>query len=179
MLGTWSRTAGASWDEGVAVLSAAHPHRAGLIAAFRDRWHESVPGTIAGSVEVLEELRAAGVPLYAITNFSMEKWLESVARFPFLAGGFRDVVVSARVGVTKPDAAIFRICLERNGLAAADCVFVDDSAANVASAAALGFDAVRFTGPEALRAALVERGLLRCARRPTAASPSASPRWSR
>lgn len=151
---------GRSWDDGVALLSAAHPKRAALIAAFRDRWQESVPGTVEGSVAVVEELRAAGVPLYAITNFSSEKWLESVVRFPFLARCFRDVVVSANEGVTKPDAAIFRVCLERNGLVAERCVFVDDSAANVAAAAALGFDAVRFTGADSLRSALVARGLL-------------------
>jgi len=151
---------GRTWDEGVAALSAEHPARAELIAAFRDRWQESVPGEIAGSVEILEDLRAAGVPLYAITNFSAEKWLESVARFPFLASAFRDVVVSARERLVKPDPAIFELCLRRNGLGAADCVFVDDSARNVASAAALGFDALLFTGPEALRAALVARGLL-------------------
>jgi 2-haloacid dehalogenase len=39
-------------------------------------------------------------------------------------------------------------------------VFVDDSAANVAAAAALGIDAIRFTDAAALRAALVSRGLL-------------------
>lgn len=151
---------GRSWDEGVRVLSALHPRHAGLIAAFHERWQESVPGEIAGSVEILEALRTRGVPLYAITNFSAEKWLETVARFPFLGSAFRDVVVSAREGVLKPDPAIFRVCLDRNGLEARDCVFVDDSAANVAGAAALGFDAIRFTGPAALRAALVERGLL-------------------
>jgi FMN phosphatase YigB (HAD superfamily) len=151
---------GRSWDDGVALLSAAHPHRAGLIAAFHERWQDSVPGVIEGSVAVVEDLCAAGVPLYAITNFSSEKWLESVVRFPFLGECFRDVVVSAREGVLKPDPAIFRVCLERNGLSAGDCVFVDDSAKNVAGAAALGFDTIRFTGAEALRAALVARGLL-------------------
>jgi 2-haloacid dehalogenase len=151
---------GRSWDEGVAVLSAAHPHRAEVIAAFHARWQESVPGEIAGSVEILEDLRAAGVPLYAITNFSAEKWLESVARFPFLGSAFRDVVVSARERLVKPDPAIFEVCLRRNGLQASDCVFIDDSPRNIAAAAALGFDAVHFTGPEALRSALTGRGLL-------------------
>ena len=47
----------------------------------------------------------------------------------------------------KPDPAIYRLCLERNGLDPAACIFVDDSAANVAGAAALGIDAIRFTDP--------------------------------
>ena len=96
-------------------------------------------------------LAAAGVPLYAITNFSGAKWAETCARFPFLASVFRDVVVSGHEGLVKPDPAIYRRCLERNGLAAGGCVFIDDSPANVAGAAALGIDAIRFTTPAALR----------------------------
>jgi len=151
---------GRSWDEGVALLSTAYPHRAPLITAFVERWHETLPGLIDGSVAILEELRAGGVPLYAITNYSGKTWAETVARFPRLRAAFRDVVVSAHERVVKPDPAIYRICLERNGLRADEVVFIDDSEANVAGAAALGIDAIRFTDPPALRAALQARGLL-------------------
>ena len=98
------------------------------------------------------------MPLYGITNFAGPKWRETRARYPFL-GLFRDVVVSGDERLLKPDPAIFRLCLDRNGLAAADCVFVDDSPANVAGAAAVGIDAIRFTDPEALAAELGRRGL--------------------
>ena len=150
---------GADWDEGVATLAARHPHHAERIAAFRDRWQETVPGAIDGSVAILEALAAAGVPLYAITNFSAPKWVETRARFRFLAA-FRDVVVSGRERLLKPDPRIYRLCLDRNGLDAGACVFIDDSAANVAGARAVGLDAIRFTGPEALHAELARRGLL-------------------
>jgi 2-haloacid dehalogenase len=151
---------GADWDEVVATLSARHPHHAALIAAFHHRWPETVPGAIDGSVAILDELAAAGVALYAITNFSLPKWELTLARFPFLAAAFRDVVVSGRERLVKPDPAIFRLLLDRNGLDAADCIFVDDSARNVAAAAALGLEAILFTGPEPLRAELARRGLL-------------------
>jgi 2-haloacid dehalogenase len=151
--------AGADWDQGVASLTARHPHHAPLIAAFRDRWHETVPGPVDGSVAILERLAEAGVPLFAITNFSAPRWAETAARFPFLAA-FRDVVVSGRERVLKPDPAIYRLCLERNRLDPGTCVFIDDSPANVAGAAAVGLDAIRFTGPEALEAELARRGLL-------------------
>jgi 2-haloacid dehalogenase len=149
---------GADWDAGVAELAARLPHRAELVRAFRDRWQETLPGAIEGSVAILEALDEAGVPLFAITNFSGARWRETRRRFAFL-GRFRDVVVSGDERLVKPDPAIYRLCLTRNGLAAGDCVFVDDSAANVEAAAALGIDAIRFTGPEALAAALEERGL--------------------
>jgi 2-haloacid dehalogenase len=149
---------GVDWDEGVAALAGRFPHRADLIAAFHQRWHETVPGEVPGSVAILEALAAGGVPLYAITNFAGVKWRETRSRYPFL-GLFRDVVVSGDEGLVKPDPAIFRLCLARNGLEAADCVFVDDSPVNVAGAAAVGIDAIRFIDAGALAAELGRRGL--------------------
>lgn len=152
--------AGLPWDEGVARQSARYPQHAAAFRAFHARWHETLPGAIDGSVAILDELAAAAVPLYAITNYSAEKWAETLPRFPFLATRFRDVVVSGHEGVTKPDPAIYRLLLDRNRLAPETCVFIDDNGANVAAAAALGIDAILFTDPEALRAALAARGLV-------------------
>lgn len=99
------------------------------------------------------------MPLYAITNFSAEKWAECCARFKFLTSSFRDIVVSAHENLIKPDPAIYQLCLARNGLAAADCVFIDDSPYNVAGANAVGIDGIRFTDPETLRRDLAARGV--------------------
>ncbi|HET9068661.1 MAG TPA: HAD family phosphatase [Amaricoccus sp.] len=151
---------GTPWEEGVAALSALHPARAELIAAFQHRWHETLPGPVEGAPELLAELAAAGVPLYAITNFSSARFAETRARFPFLAV-FRDIVVSGDERLLKPDPEIYRRCLARNGLDPARTIFVDDSEKNVAGAAALGIDAIHFTSVPALRVALGERGLLR------------------
>jgi putative hydrolase of the HAD superfamily len=57
---------------------------------------------------------------------------------------FETVVDSAFVGVRKPDPAIYAIVLERLGLAAEECAFVDDIAVNVEAARALGFAVVHF-----------------------------------
>ena len=62
--------------------------------------------------------------------------------------------------LVKPDARIFQLLLERITHPAQRCVYIDDSPPNVAAAAALGFDAIHFTAPSQLRAALAERGLL-------------------
>ena len=150
---------GGRWDERVEELSARHPHRRALIEACHHRWHDAVAGEITGSVEILEALKMAGAPLYAITNFSAEKFSECQVRFTFLANSFRDVVVSAAENLVKPDQAIYRLCLERNRLTANDCVFIDDSPANVATANDLGIDGVLFTDPDTLRRDLGERGL--------------------
>ncbi|WP_203076880.1 HAD family hydrolase [Falsiroseomonas ponticola] len=149
---------GRRWAEAVAERTALFPDQAALIAAYSDRWHEMVPGEVPGTVAILEGLREAGVPLYAITNFSSEKFAEAQARFPFLAR-FIDVVVSAEEGLLKPDPAIYRRLLDRNGLAASDCLFIDDSEKNVVGARAVGMRAHHFRDAGALRAALRAEGL--------------------
>jgi 2-haloacid dehalogenase len=150
---------GGCWDERVAELSARHPHHRELIAAAHHHWHGAVSGEISGSVEILAALRAAGTPLYAITNFSTEKWAECLERFTFLANSFRDIVVSAHENLIKPDPAIYRVCLERNGLAAGDCIFIDDSPRNVEAANTVGIDGILFTDAATLRRDLARRGL--------------------
>lgn len=155
-----AQDAGRSWDDGVAALAARCPRHAETAAAFHTRWHETLRGPVPGSVEILQDLARAGHPLYAITNYSAEKWAETLPRFPFLDSVFRDVVVSAHEGVTKPDSRIYAILCDRNGLDPAACVFIDDSPANVAGAIAFGMDAIRFTDAPALTRDLQTRNLL-------------------
>lgn len=150
---------GRSFAEAVKEASARFPEHADAIAAYDLRWHETVLGAIDGSVAILAELAARGTPLYAITNFNQDKFRETVARFPFLRT-FRDIVVSGDERVIKPDPAIYRLLLARNGLRAETCVFIDDSEKNVRGAEAVGMKAIHFTSPEALRAELTTLGVL-------------------
>lgn len=148
---------GRTWDEAVDDLASRFPHRRELITAAHHRWHDMVHGSIAGTVSIIERLSQAGTPLYAITNFSSEKYIEAFERYPFFAH-FRDVVVSGDERLLKPDPAIYRALLTRNQLNAADCVFIDDNLKNVAGAEAIGMSAVHFTTPHALAASLSARG---------------------
>lgn len=150
---------GRPFAEGVAELVERHPEHAAAIAAYHERWPEMVAGDLPGTVEVLAELRAAGVPLYALTNWSAETFAITRGRFEFLEW-FDGLLVSGEERVTKPDPAIFQLLLDRFGLDPTATVFVDDSEANVAAARRLGFDAIGFTGHEELRRELVARRLL-------------------
>jgi 2-haloacid dehalogenase len=116
-------------------------------------------GDIPGAVELLAELRATGLPLYALTNWSAETFVVARERFAFL-DWFDGLLVSGEERIIKPDPAIFELLLDRFGLDPASTFYVDDSEANVAAAAALGLDAVRFTGPGQLRRDLAARRLL-------------------
>ena len=150
---------GRPFADGVAELVERHPAHAAAIAAYHERWPEMLGGDIPGAVELLAELRATGVPLYALTNWSAETFVLARERFEFL-DWFCGLLVSGEERIIKPDPAIFELLLDRFGLDPGSTFYVDDSPANVAAAAALGLDAVRFTGPGQLRRDLAARRLL-------------------
>jgi 2-haloacid dehalogenase len=151
--------AGRRWSDAVEMLAAIHPDRRDLIAAYDERWEETLGGPIERTVEILTELRRTGVRLAALSNWSAEKFPIARPRFPFL-GWFETIVISGEVRVSKPDARIYRHLLERLRLAPEACAFIDDSAANVRAAEDLGMTAIPFTDPASLRADLVDLGLL-------------------
>ena len=150
---------GRPFAEAVRLLCDKHPHLSEEIRAYDARWDEMLRGEIAESVRCLDELRRGGTRLYALTNWSIEKFPVALARFPFL-GWFEGVLVSGEVGLVKPDPRIFRLAAEQFSLEPAATLFVDDAAANTEAAAALGFRTHRFTDPANLRRALVACGLL-------------------
>lgn len=139
-------------------LARAHPEHADLIMAWADRGEEMVSGPIDPAVEVLAELKAAGVPCLALSNMEADRFALRRVRFGFF-DWFDGCVISGVEHVAKPDKAIFEILIRRYQLAPRQTVFVDDMPANVAAARDLGIVALRYTGPERLRADLRGLGL--------------------
>lgn len=150
--------AGRPWREGVAELIACHPDQAEMIAAYHERWPETLRGEMAETVELLKELKELGLRLYALTNWSAETFPVARRRFAFL-GWFDGIVVSGEEGVIKPDPAIFQRLSTRYDIAPSHAVFIDDSPRNVDAAASLGFHALRFVESGALRQDLIALGL--------------------
>lgn len=142
---------GRDWREAEALQIALHPDHAELIRAFRQNWRKMVPRTIPANVAVLEDALAAGIPTYAITNFAADTFVEACEIYPFL-GRFHGRIVSGEERLIKPDPAIYRLFLERFGQRAEDCLFMDDSRANIESAKALGFAVIHVTPETDLRA---------------------------
>jgi 2-haloacid dehalogenase len=151
--------AGRSWAEGVAEASARFPEHAELVAAYDERWWETIGGQIDGTVEVLRELRESGVGLYAITNWSAEKFDLTFPRFEWLSW-FDGIVVSGHERIVKPNRRIYQILLDRYGIDPASAVYIDDIEFNVEAARDLGMTGLVFTTPERLRADLEELGLV-------------------
>lgn len=129
---------------------------AGLVseAAARELGRALVRTPFRADAAVVSLLRGARahVPLVLVTNTSvqLEEDLEALG----LTDLADHVVSSARVGIAKPDRRIYDIAVERAGVPAERCLFVDDTLENVEAASALGMRAVRYRAPEDLRRAL-------------------------
>lgn len=144
----------------IAEKVAEYPEHRALIEAYGPRWLETIPGPIEGTPALVQALVAKAVPQFAITNFGADTWAMFRPTFPVL-DVMGDVVVSGVEKLAKPDPAIFALAARRFGHAPARMLFVDDNAANIATAAALGWQVHHFTrGAEALEADLRGLGLL-------------------
>ena len=113
-----------------------------------------------GTWDIVNQLEARGVPLHAITNWSAETWPEGAKAHPRLATMFGTTIVSGEVSLIKPDLAIYKLFLDRSGLDAAACVFVDDKLENVEAAKSVGMDGIHFVGAEDFGNQLHIRGIL-------------------
>ncbi|MGF6510713.1 HAD family hydrolase [Paraburkholderia sp. 32] len=144
-------------------LIARFPDHEPLIRAFYERWHQMVAGVLDDGIALMEKLEAAEVPLFGLTNWSAETFPYAWEHYPVLRR-FRDVVVSGRVKLVKPDPAIFaemrrRIELQMPGVEPAELVFIDDNAKNAEAAKALGWHGVHHTSAAQTEAKLRELGL--------------------
>ena len=151
--------AGRPFSEGVAILTSQHPSQAELIEAYHTRWEETILGPIEGSIGILAELREMGYPLYALSNFSVEKFQLVRNRHDFFAW-FDHILLSAQVQLVKPDPKIFKVLLEQIERKPGECLLVDDSGPNIETAHKLGFDTIHFQSSGQLRAELNQRGIL-------------------
>lgn len=111
------------------------------------RWDEPlIP--IPGMYELVEELKANGYGIFLLSNASVrqhEYWPRiKESRF------FDGTLISADEHVVKPQPEIYRLCLQRFGLKAEECFFIDDVAANIEGALYCGLSGAVFHGDAAL-----------------------------
>ena len=151
--------AGRPAAEMVTERSALFPHYSGHIRAWIERFNDSIPRPVEGSLELVEALHARGVPLFAITNFGADTWAGFRPTAPIF-DLFDDIVVSGVEKLAKPAPAIFDLAARRFGHSPGAMLFIDDNADNVAAARGCGWQAHHFQSAEALADELRSRSLL-------------------
>lgn len=108
------------------------------------RWHARTLEPMEGMADLLRELKEKGMHIYLLSNANLK--LRSY--FPRIPGSecFDGLMVSAEEKLVKPNPDIFRALLERFGLEAERCFFVDDSPSNVEGAMGVGLNGCVFKG---------------------------------
>jgi len=120
---------------------------------------QSKPLGAGETLDWVRSLEATGkYQLYTLNNESREIHEHRVRAFA-LKDTFRAFLTSCYLGQVKPDEDIYLNALGIAGCHPDHAVFIDDRALNVEPAVALGLNAVQFTGLDALRAFLKDRGV--------------------
>jgi len=147
------------FDRGTIDVAKALTHfgsRAGLtpdrMRALLQAANESLH-PIAGSVQLVEDLAAAGVHLYVLSNMPVSTYEYLTRRHAFF-GHFRELVISGAILMIKPEPAIYKHLVEKTGIVPAESVFLDDLLKNVIAARECGLHAIQFKGADAARAEL-------------------------
>jgi putative hydrolase of the HAD superfamily len=109
-----------------------------IMDAIRDSLTEKLD-----TVKLMRRLRARGVKLYCLSNMPASIYAHLRERHGFW-DVFQGIVISGEIKMMKPDAEIFSHLLEKFKLAAEETVFVDDLAANIEGAKAVGLQGVLF-----------------------------------
>jgi putative hydrolase of the HAD superfamily len=116
-----------------------------------------IPRTIE-ILKILRENHSNEIPMVLLSNTNEVHW-EFIESNWGVSKLFDHLVLSYEVRSLKPEEKIYSSVLEKTGVDARDCFFVDDLQANVDAAKHLGFDATLFTEPEKLRRDLIVRGI--------------------
>jgi 2-haloacid dehalogenase len=136
--------AGYSIEKATNERVAMFPKHERLIRMYYSEWEQMLGFEHTETVEILRRLHDSKEhSIYSLTNWSNETFPVALKKFPFLSW-FKGILVSGDVGLKKPDPEIYKLLLDRYGLKANTCVFIDDRTENVKAASALGFSGIVF-----------------------------------
>ncbi len=150
---------GRSFSEGVAVLSKQFPQYTPIIRALHENWESSIDGAFDENILLLLRLKDEGYSIYGLSNWSAETFPLARKRYNFFEV-FDGIIISGEVKLIKPDPSIFELCLQMARKPAQECLFIDDSEANIISAKQIGFDTIHYKSSEQLKAELQSRKLI-------------------
>lgn len=148
--------AGRTIAEANALKIAEFPAYENVIKLFYERWDEMFKGPISETVELQQKFIAnPNYRVYALTNWSAEKWEEGKRLFPFF-NDFEGVIVSGQENTRKPFDAIYQLLLKRYSIIPENAVFIDDNFENTVGALKNNIHAIHFKSPQQLKDDLKE-----------------------
>lgn len=141
---------GRTIEEAENVKISEFPEHEELIRLYYTQWHQMFSGSIEENVEIFKSLKASGnYKIYALTNWSAEKWDKALELFPFFQF-FDGVVVSGQVKTRKPFPKIYNIIIDKYTIDPEKTIFIDDNEENIIAANALKFHGIHYKSPQQL-----------------------------
>ena len=136
-----------------------HGHLMGeMMTWYHAHFEDSLVGVVPGARQLIEDLKAAGIRTYGLSNWSPENFSMVWEKFDILHL-LDDKVVSGYIDMVKPDRDIFEFALNKFGASASESVFIDDKPENVEAAEKLGIHGILQTTPQHVREELVRLGV--------------------
>jgi 2-haloacid dehalogenase len=141
---------GRTIEEAEKIKIAEFPEHEDLIRLYYEQWHQMFSGPIEENVALFKALKATGnYKIYALTNWSAEKWEIALELFPFF-NFFDGVVVSGQVKMRKPYSEIYNLIIDKFTINPENAIFIDDNEENVIAARALKIHGIHYKSPQQL-----------------------------
>ena len=137
--------------------------RTGLSEPELTRFFNAVPASLVAipeTVNLMYRLKHSGHRLYCLSNMQAASIAHLERTYDFWEV-FEGAVISSRIGLIKPEPAIYSHLLDHYQLVGSDTTFIDDIDANLIAAAAFGIRPLKFEHPAQCAAALTQLGLIR------------------
>ncbi len=141
---------GRTIEEAENIKIAEFPEHEDLIRLYYNQWHQMFSGPIEENVTLFKSLKASGnYKIYALTNWSAERWDKALQLFPFF-NYFDGVVVSGQEKMRKPSLEIYELILNRFQISPEKAIFIDDNEENVTAAKTLKIHGIHYKSPQQL-----------------------------
>ena len=134
---------GKTFAQSVAEKVTEFPEWEKEIRMYWERWLDMIGGEVEGMTQWIGELKAAGYKLYGLSNWSAETFPLVKDKYPVFSM-LDGIVMSGEELIGKPDVRIYQILLDRYGLNAEECVFIDDRLANIEAGERVGIRGIQF-----------------------------------
>ena len=143
-----------SYEEALTAMTVHAPELREAVSRFLYGWMD-LKHTVPEGIEALRAVKAHGKKAYIISNYHDGAFRHVEQKYDFFRL-FDGKVISARVGLLKPDPVIFQLASRTFGLVPERTLFIDDAPLNVEAAMNLGWQGFCLNRPGALSRFLQE-----------------------
>ncbi|WP_234117452.1 HAD family hydrolase [Clostridium hydrogenum] len=144
-------------EEAIDIYCSRDPKHEKQIKEVMETWCEMhIP--VEGTSEFLRKLKEKGYKIYLLSNYHLKAFELISSKYDFIKNVDGEII-SYRVKLIKPDAAIYKSLIDKYNLKVEESVFIDDTPQNIEAAKKIGLHGVVFNGAKNMEKELGEIGV--------------------